>query len=45
MAKVKWLGATLAVSAKQHGGAIQLTTPVQRIDRSRLGGGKGDRNR
>jgi len=24
-AEVKWLGATLAVSAKQHGGVIQLT--------------------
>ncbi|NJL41827.1 MAG: hypothetical protein HC899_38020 [Leptolyngbyaceae cyanobacterium SM1_4_3] len=35
--EVEWLGATLAVSAKQHGGVIQLTTPVQRIDRSRLG--------
>jgi hypothetical protein len=37
VAKVEWLGAI--------GGAIQLTTPVQRIDRSRLGGRKGDRNR
>ncbi|NJL42141.1 MAG: hypothetical protein HC899_40045 [Leptolyngbyaceae cyanobacterium SM1_4_3] len=35
--EVEWFGAI--------GGAIQLTTPVQRIDRSRLGGGEGDRNR
>jgi len=35
--EIKWLG--------DIGGGIQLTTPVQRIDRSRLGCCKSDRNR
>ncbi|NJO51423.1 MAG: hypothetical protein HC840_20515, partial [Leptolyngbyaceae cyanobacterium RM2_2_4] len=35
--EVEWLGAI--------GSAIQLTTPVQRIDRSRLGCCKSSRNR
>ncbi|NJN90894.1 MAG: hypothetical protein HC878_11320 [Leptolyngbyaceae cyanobacterium SL_5_14] len=35
--EVEWLGAI--------GGVIQLTTPVQRIDQSRLGCCKSSRNR